>query len=231
PDESAPRTTDNDVLLDLIDASLEDGRLLAPDGDGATAYFAQALALSSFDPRLLTRRDAIAAALVDAADVALARGDLDEAQRLAAEAFRLGAERLELARLDREIETVQGARILERHRQLLSAATAAMQEGRLLGAVGEGALASLAALRRERSTLPELSEAWQEVSEAVAANVHAAIGARDFAAAQRWAAALAVEGGDARRASDLEFEARQAEFLATPVASADLQVIEAPAPV
>src|SRR5690606_24378644 len=54
PDESASRTTDLDVLLDLIDARLEDGRLLAPDGDGATAYFEQALALSSFDPRLLT---------------------------------------------------------------------------------------------------------------------------------------------------------------------------------
>ena len=163
--------------------------------------------------------------------LAVEREDLAAAQRLSEEAFRLGAERASLARLDRELESARRAVTLTRHAERLSAAQAMLRQGRLLDANGEGALTELAALRRERSTVPGLASAWRALTEAVASNVHAAIEAGDFAAARSWASALAIDGGDPARAADLEFEARQAEFLATPIPASDLQLVEAPTPV
>src|SRR5690606_39085948 len=151
-----------DALLELIDARLADGRLIT-DGDSARAYFEQAMRLNPLDPRLVARRAALAAGLVDAARAAVGREELATAQRLAEEAFRLGAEPAALARLDREIESARRARTLVRQAEALSAARALLQQGRLLDADGEGALARLAALRRERSTLPGLADAWREL--------------------------------------------------------------------
>src|SRR5690606_29346290 len=140
-------------------------------------YFEQAMSANPLDPRLLARRDAVAAGLVDAAHAAVEREDLAEAQRLAEEAFRLGAERGALTRLDGEIEAARRAETLARHAELLSSARALLRQGRLLDADGEGAIARLAALRRERATVPGLAEAWGELTEAVASNVSAAIAA------------------------------------------------------
>src|SRR5690606_35485750 len=121
PDLAAPPVDGLAALLDLIDARLADGRLLTADSDSAKAYFEQALRLNPLDPRLLARRAALAAGLVDAAHDAVAREDFAAAQRLAEEAFRLGAERAALARLDSELES---ARTLARHAEALSAARA-----------------------------------------------------------------------------------------------------------
>src|SRR5690606_27824455 len=61
---TAPAATELDVLLGLIDTRLADGRLLSPVGDSAMTYFEEARTLNPLDPRLLTRRAAIAAGLV-----------------------------------------------------------------------------------------------------------------------------------------------------------------------
>lgn len=230
-DASAPATPDLDNLLELIDARLADDQVLTPYEDSAVTYFDRAMALRPLDPRLLTRRNAIAARLVDAGHAAIERKDFAEAQRLAEEAFRRGADRAALARLDRELEAARRAETLARHAELVASARALLRQGRLLDADGTGALPTLAALRRERSTDPGLADAWREVTEAVAANVSAAIDAGDFVAARRWASALAIDGGEPVLAAELEFEATQAEYLAMPIAAGELQLIESRPPV
>ncbi len=228
---AAAAGTEIDFLLDLIDARLVDGRLLAPYGDSAVGYFEQAMALNPLDPRLLTRRDVIAAGLVDAAHAALERGDLVEAVDFADEAFRLGADRTALARFDRELDAARREQTLARQAERLAAARTLLRQGRLLDADGGGALATVAELRRERSSVVGLDDVWREVTAVVAAEVSAAIDTGDYAAARRWASALAIPGGDPALAAELEFEARQAEFLATPIAAGELRLIEFAAPV
>ena len=231
PEPRAATDVEFDRLLDLVDVRLADGRLLTPYDDSAVRYFERAMARNPLDPRLLTRREAIAAGLVDAALVAVERGDLLEAERLADEAFRLGADRAALGRLDRELDAARREQTVARHAALLANARVLLQQGDLLDADGNGALATLARLRRERASVPGLDAAWREATEAVRARVSDAIDARDFAAARRWASALAIAGGDPELAADLEFEARQAEFLATPIAAGELELIEARPPV
>lgn len=234
PDREAERrpVTEVDRLFDRVYARLADGRVLEPDQDSAMTYFRRAVELAPIDPRVVSARSAIAAALVDAAETALARGDLDEAQYLSREAFRLGAEVAALTRLDRELDEARREQELARDRQRLFAAQGLLRERRLLDANGEqGALSRLAALRRAGSTVPGLDETWQELTGAIEENVRASIDAGDFATAKRWAATLAIDGGDARLASELEFEATQAEFLATTIPASQLELIDAPAPV
>jgi TonB family protein len=214
-------------LLTLVDTRLASGRLgSAVDDDGALYHFERAVRLNPHDPQVLRRREALAAALVDAARVELEQGNLVEAQRLADDAFALGAEREPLALFALDLEAARTARTFELHRALLERANARLRDGRLVARDGDDALLYLSTLRRERARLPGLAEAWGAFIAGASAGVRASIAAADWEAAEAWAAALEGQGAEPELAAALRHEYRQAQFLAEPAPAGTLRLIE-----
>lgn len=101
------------ALAQRFDEELRQHRLLQPAATGARALYEQMRAADAQHPRTLAARDALGAAMLDEARIALARADATGAERWAGEAAALGLNGLALTNVRRDIATLRARERLE----------------------------------------------------------------------------------------------------------------------
>jgi protein TonB len=215
-------------------ARIRESALLAPPGDSARDYVARATELAPDHPDVLAIRLLLADAVAESARVALESGDLESAETLADEAFRLGASDEALALLDLDLAAAREAGTRRMHYELLRRGSARIRADQLIAPESDNALAYLSRLRAENPNYPGLDAAWQSLGAALAGKVEESAAARDWAGAEAWLEPLALvaspETVDRLRA-ELAVRRIDAEYLTTPAAEGELLLLTSVEPV
>jgi len=209
-------------------------RLLAPPGDSARDYVARAVELAPDHPDVIAIRSLLGEAVAESARAALESGDLEGAETLAAEALRLGASDETLAVLDLDLAAAREVSARRAHSDLLELGVARIREDRLIAPGNDNALAYLRRLRAESPNYPGLDSAWQSLGEALASKVEESVAAEDWAGAEAWLEPLAPIASPVtieRLRAELAVKRLEAEYLATPAAQGELQLLTAVDPV
>jgi TonB family protein len=217
-----------DNLLAVAWTRLRQNQIVTPPGDSARDHVERALALDPANVDALILRAEVAAAVAEAARVAIASGDLAGGERLADDAFRLGAETETLAMLDLDLATAREAAAARAQAETLAQGIASMREDRLIAPEGDNAWLHLRRVRAENPNLNGLAAAWRELGERLARNAQAAIADGDWSRAETWLEPLEqVAGVSAAQPlrDQIDAERRQAEYLATPAAAGELRVL------
>ena len=232
PAAPAPTPTELDSLLVIATARIARGQLLDPAGDSAFEYLRRATGLNSNDARVVRGRAALAAALLDAARVAIGKHNLDDAGRLMAAAKDLGASAEALTAVELELASVAQAAAERRHAEWLATASSRLRAGALTEPAGDSALDYLRKIQTEAPNALGLSEAWDEWLAAQSARARQAIAARSWVTAEAALTAMAavprgaVAVGPLRE--QLETERLQTQYLAAAAPASELNLLEAP---
>lgn len=232
PAAAQPAPTELDSLLVIATARIARGQLLDPAGDSAFEYLRRATAINGSDARVVRGRAALAAALLDAASLAIGKNNLDDAARFSAAAKDLGASAEALTAVEVELASVAQAATQRRHAEWLGLASSRLRTGALGEPAGDSALDYLRKVQSEAPNTAGLSEAWDEWLAAEGARVRQAIATRSWAAGETALAAMASAPRGAVVAAplreQLETERLQAQYLAAASPASDLKLLDAP---
>ena len=235
PAVAPPAPTELDSLLVIATARIARGQLLDPVGDSALEYLGRATALNSSDARVVRSRAALAAALLQAARMAVGGDGLDDAGRLIAAAKDLGAAPEASAPIEIELASVAQAAAARRQADWLALAASRLRAGALTEPVGDSALDYLRKVQNEAPNVAGLSEAWDVWVAAQSARARQAIATGSWAAGETALAAMAAAPGGAATAGplreQLETERLQTQYLAAASPASELNLLEAPAAV
>jgi TonB family protein len=172
----------------------------------------------------------VAGELLASARQKLESSDPNAAAVLAAEASRLGADRAELARLNREITATRTAQTSQRHAEWLALAASKTDSGALVAPDGDSALHYLTQLQNEAPELDGLAAGWNRWRTAVVVDVERMLATHDWTRAETTLAALQrAPQGDRAAASlraELEYGKRQEQYLTTAAPSTELTLVE-----
>ena len=214
--------------LQFLEAQLERARSAA-----AAAPAVREAPTAAADDAAARVRAELAANLVAAARTAIAAGDVEAAEPLAAEARRIGADANELARL--EAELAQGRTARGRHAEWLASARQRLRDNALITPEADSASHYLLQLQGEAPSFAGLDAAWRDWRSAIARAAQADLAARRWDSAALWLAALRdAPDGTAAAAplvQELEFGRRQEQYLATAVPAGEFTLLEQVAPV
>ena len=232
--QSAPAAapTELDSLLVIATARIGRGQLLAPAGDSALEYLRRATVLGGSDARVVRGRAALAAALLEAARVAIYKGGGDDAARLIAAAKDLGASAEASTAV--ELELASGVQVAAERRQTewLALASNRLRAGALSEPAGDSALDYLRKVQTEAPNAGGLSEAWDEWLAAQTVRARQAIAARSWVAGENMLAAMAAAPRGAAAVGplreQLETERLQTQYLATASPAGELKLLDAP---
>ncbi|HEY5623884.1 MAG TPA: energy transducer TonB [Gammaproteobacteria bacterium] len=231
-----PALSELDSLLTVADVRLQNDQLLLPEGDSAFDYVRRAEAISLDDPIVVETRSELVNALAAAAWAEFDSGAIASAERHTAAARELGSNDEALTALDAEIAALRAAAAAEaeaaRLATLLSSAEERLEQGDLVEPEDDSALFYLDSLRSENPDYPNLDATWQRLTDEVAANTAAAIGAGNWESAESWLAVLERVADDSELATgdlrtELEVSRLREEFLSVPVAPSELVLLEA----
>ena len=229
---AAAAPTELDSLLVIATARIARGQLLDPAGDSALEYLRRATMLNGNDARVVRGRAALAAALLEAARVAIGNDSLDEAGRLIAGAKDLGASAEALTTVELELASVGQVAAERRHAEWLALASTRLRAGALADPAGDSALDYLRRVQAEAPTAAGLSAAWDEWLAAQTARARQAIAARSWAAGEAALAAMAAAPRGAIAAAplreQLETERLQTQYLAAASPASELNLLDAP---
>ena len=230
PAAAAP--TELDSLLVIATARIARGQLIDPVGDSALEYLRRATELSRNDARVVRGRAALAAALLEAARVAIDKDRLEEAARLISAAKDLGASAESLTAVELALTRLERTATERRHAEWLALASSRLRAGALAEPAGDSALDYLRKVQAEAPNFAGLSEAWDEWVEALGARVRQSITSRSWAAGETALAAMAAAPRGAVAAAplreQLETARLQAQYLATASPAGELKLIAAP---
>lgn len=216
-------------LIGLSRARLEQALLTTPDGDGALDYFRRAVAIDAEAADVNDLAADLGAAVLTAAEVALADGRFAEAEVLFMEAQELGVADEELVGL--ELSLVYARESLARAEQdeLLSEARARLSRGLVFEPASENALTAVLEVQRQNPDHPGLESALEEVEEALQAAVEALLADADWDRAEAAIDALSRAGAPL---SDLEqlraelgYGRTQEAFLSNVAPATELRVL------
>jgi TonB family protein len=209
-------------------------QLLEPPGDSARDYVARATELDPGHPDVIAIRSLLAEAVAESARTALESGDLAGAESLAAEALRLGASDETLAVLDLDLAAAREVAARRSHSELLDLGVARIREDRLIEPANDNALDYLRQLRAQNPDYPGLDSAWQSLGEALTGKIEATVAAEDWAGAEALLQPLTLVASPAtieRFRAEIAVRRRQAEYLRTPAAQGELNLLTAVDPV
>jgi TonB family protein len=230
PGAAAP--TELDSLLIIATARIERGQLLAPVGDSALEYLRRATVLNGSDARVVRGRAALAAALLQAARVAIGKAGLDDAGRLVAAAKDLGAPAEALSAVENELASVGKVTAQRRHEEWLALATSRLRDGALAEPAGDSALDYLRKVQADAPNAAGLSEAWDQWLAAQTTRARQALAARSWTAAESALAEMAAAPRGAAAVGplrdQLETERLQAQYLAAASPAGELKLVDAP---
>ena len=224
--------TELDSLLVIATARIARGQLLDPAGDSAFEYLRRATILNRSDARVVRGRAALAAALLEAARVAIRQDGLDDAGRLIAAAKDLGASAEALTAVDLELSSVAQVSAERRHGEWLALASSRLRAGALAEPPGDSALDYLLKMQTEAPNAAGLSQAWDEWLIAESARARQAIATRSWAAGETALAAMTTAPSGAAAVGplreQLETERLQTQYLAAASPSGELSLLDAP---
>lgn len=227
PPAAAAAPTELDSVLSLAAARLRRGQLLTPAGDSAVAYLDRATGLSPSEPRVVSLRGDVTAALLETARL-VAASDAAAATTLVTEARRIGGESAPLVALERDIGATR-VRDEQRLADRLATARERVQTGALFAPPNDSALDHLARLQTDAPALAGLTDAWEAFRQAGVRAIQNSIVTREWTRADTELAALTRAPGGAVAAAPLaaELEARrlQETYLATPAAPSALTLL------
>jgi TonB family protein len=221
-------------LLGLSQDRIKRGQLVSPERDNAVAFFGRAAALDREHPAVVETRTALRVALVAAAEASLAAGAVEPVEPLIRALQSIGTSASILADLDQRLGAVAAGLRDARQAEMLATGLARMAQGQLVAPANDSAAFHLAGLMSENDGYPGLSEFRQALTEAIAANIRAAVAEGSLAEARELHAALYPIGADAALVDALgrgvDMAQAQAEFLATAVPVAELALVTARTP-
>ncbi len=230
PAAAAP--TELDSLLIIATARIARGQLLDPVGDSALEYLRRATLLNGSDARVVHGRATLAAALLEAARVAIGKDNLDDAGRLLAGAKDVGASAETLTKVELELASVGQVAAERRHAEWLALASSRLRSGALAEPAGDSALDYLRTVQAEAPNAAGLSGAWDEWLAAQSARARQAIATRSWVAGEAALAAMAAAPRGAVAAAplreQLETERLQTQYLAAAAPASELSLLDAP---
>ena len=190
-------------FLALADARLKSGALLEPAQDNARFYLESARALMPQGAALQPVERALRAALVDAANGAIATSDLAAAERLIAAGGESGVSREDLAGLRR---TLEAARIEGKARALTSLSQAfaeRLRQNRLVEPADDSARSVYLRMREADPQHPSTLAARDALGREMMRESQVALARSDLPGAERWIAqaeALGITGAEVTNA-------------------------------
>jgi protein TonB len=173
---------------------------------------------------------ALGEAVAESARIALEAGDLEGAETLADEAFRLSASSETLAVLDLDLAAAREVAARRTHSELLALGVARLREDRLVAPENDSAFSYLRRLRAQNPSYPGLDSAWRSLGEALMRKVEDSGAAGDWAGAEAWLEPLALVASPTiieRLRAELDAARVQAEYLATPAPPGELRLLTA----
>jgi len=189
-----PSLSELDSLLTVADVRLRNGQLILPAGDSAFDYLQRAALLSADDPIVVETRAELREAISVSARTAFDSGDLADTERRVAAARELGAEEAPLVELDAEVAAVRAATaaglVSARQAELFTNGRDRIEQGQLIAPEQDSAFYYLTTLRADNPNYPDLTAAWQELTDRIAANAVEATRGGDWEAAESWLAGL-----------------------------------------
>ncbi len=227
----APSSGELESLLTIARARLEQGQISTPVGDSAFDYFERAAALDSAsvepedtgNPELQILRADLTSALTERARLALERGDVEQAGPLIDQAEGLGIDGETLALLNLSYSAARQA-------DFLATGTERLESGRLIAPEQDNALYYLSSARTDNPDLFGLDEVWSSLLVAMEATAERELDAGNWLAAETWLAALETADAGSTFAGELrgeiEFRRVQAEYLANPTPTDELEVLQ-----
>lgn len=191
------------AFLALADARVKAGALLEPAQDNARFYLESARALMPQGAALQPVERALRAALVDAANGAIATSDLAAAERLIAAGGESGVSREDLAGLRR---TLEAARIEGKARALTSLSQAfaeRLRQNRLVEPADDSARSVYLRMREADPQHPSTLAARDALGREMMRESQVALARSDLPGAERWIAqaeALGITGAEVTNA-------------------------------
>jgi TonB family protein len=205
-----------------------------PAGDSAREYLDRANALAPDDPRVVGVRAALAAAVVGEAHTALDAADVNSAEGLMLEARRLDAAGEALAQLERDVASARNIEADRRRTEWLDAAQRRIASGALTAPRGASAVHYLTTLQAEAPEFFGLQSTWDRLVRELLDEATVAIERQDWPRAEAAVEGLRSAPNAAAVASDvagrLENARLEREYLVTPVAASELELLSHVAP-
>lgn len=222
-------------LIGLARARLDQAQLVAPDGDSALDYFARAVAVDAESPEVQTLAADLGAAVLTAAEIALAEGRFAEAEVLFMEAQALSVADEDLVGL--ELSLVYARESLARAEQdsLLAEARGRLAQGLLFQPASGSALGALLELQRQNPDHPGLVAAFSELERGLQESAEEALAMANWGGAAAAIEALSRSGAplaalEALRA-ELGYGQTQEAYLAEAAPASELNVVQFEPPV
>lgn len=232
--EAAVAPSEMSSLIGLARARLAQGQVLVPAGDSAVDYYERARAIDAAAPGLDALRAELGAAVLTAAEVALAGNGFSNAESLFVRARELGVADADVAGLELSLALARESLAREAEDALLTTVTSRLSQGMVFEPESESALAAALELRERNPDHPGLSSVLQAIRAELERMTTAALDAGDWARADTLIGALerAAAPFDVTAAlrEDLVFGERQAAYLAVAAPASELAVINLVAP-
>lgn len=228
-----PAPREIDLVIAQADARLQAGNLVEPEGDSALDFFQRAAAMEADDSEVLALRARLDAAAQSAVRAMLETGALAEATQFLAAGRARGltpglASQLtaELAATQARLRTEQQAALED---ELLQTALARLRDGQLAEPNGDSAAYYLGRLRQENPQHPGFAEPFDALFVALWDQATTAIDEFDFEQAETAIYGLGQLAPGGAMIGDLSASLasarRQQEFLTTPAAPSDFDIL------
>ena len=216
-------------LIGLSRARLDQAQFSTPDGDGALDYYRRALAVDAEAAEVQALAEDLGAAVLTAAEIALAEGRFAEAEILFMEAQELSVADEDLVGL--ELSLVYARESLARAEQdaLLAEGLERLSRGLLFEPGSGSALAAFLEVQRRNPDHPGLEAAFAELEQALQGAAEATLADADWARAEAAIEALSQSGAPLSALellrAELGYGRTQEAFLAEAAAANELNVV------